>query len=206
MEYGRHSADLQHVLLTEHDAAQLHGPSADRLPGRQAFQGQPQPATPAAKHHLTPSPPQSSDSQQSVATQQSQQYSSQGPDLPSSYAQVTQHLQLLAQQHGAAGTATSGQPANNLDVINQQMASMKLGMSAAPFTSPPVPAPQHNFAPDTEPARPYSLFATPQGLSRTLFSSQPSWRSQQPAGQAMSFQDAAPGALSSANIAESKTC
>lgn len=154
--------------------------------------GYSQQATPPACHFATPAAPHTADSQHSIATQQYTSHVQPDHCSHSSYAQVTKHL---AQQHDPYSTPRPGQPASNMDVINQQMASMALGMPAA---SPAfVAASAAQLEADTliraEPATPYSLFNTPRGLKHTIFSSQPSWRSQQPAAAAMVMQEPSPG-------------
>ena len=180
------AAQRHQAVLDLFEAWQHQGPQ---------FSGYQDLATPCARQQMTPSPQASNASQQSNTSQQSQYPDQpfQEPGSHSSYAQVTKHL--LAQR-ATAGTPMAGQPANNLDVINQQMACMSVNKPAVPATPAAAQSPYHDLiARDQELARPYSLFTTPKGLKHTIFSSQPSWRSQQPPCQAISFDEPSPAGV-----------
>ena len=155
-----------------------------------------QQATPTPCQHMMPSPQLSIASQHSELSQQSQHYDQlqQEGGSQSSFAQVSKHLD--AQRVSASAIPTPCQPVNNLDVITQQMAAMSMGKPALPATPAAALSPHPDLTTrELEPARPYSLFTTPRGLKHTIFSSQPSWRSQQPPCLAINFEHPPPGAL-----------
>ena len=162
-----------------------------------------QQAMPTPCQDMTASPQLSFASQHSELYQQSQHYDQlqQEAGSQSSFAQVSKHLD--AQRISASGISTSRQPVTNMDVITQQMAAMSMGKPALSTT----PATAMSSLPDLtaldlKPARPYSLFTTPRGLKHTMFSSQPSWRSQQPPCLAINFEDPSPGALALPGLAD----